>query len=55
MKMRGVVGVGIGEKDGKEVIRVYVADDNPKIRGALPAALEEVPVEIVVSGPFKAR
>ena len=55
MKMRGVVGVGIGEKDGKEVICVYVADDNPKIRGALPAALEEVPVEIVVSGPFKAR
>jgi hypothetical protein len=55
MKVRGVVGVGIGEKDGKEVICVYVADDNPKIREALPAALEEVPIEVIVSGPFKAR
>jgi hypothetical protein len=55
MKVRGVVGVGIGEKDGKEVICVYVANDNPKIREALPAALEEVPIEVIVSGPFKAR
>jgi len=55
MKMRGVVGVGIGVKDGKEIIRVYVTEDNPKTRGALPASLEEIPVEIVVTGPFTAR
>ena len=54
MKMRGVVGVGIGKKDGKDVIRIYVEDDNPKIRTTLPQALEEVPVEIVVSGSFRA-
>ena len=55
MKIRGVVGVGIGKKDGKDCIRIYVADDSPRILSALPEALEEVPVEIVVSGPFRAR
>ena len=54
MKMRGVVGVGIGQKDGKEVIRIYVAEDHPKIRTKLPDSLDDVPVEIVVTGPFKA-
>jgi hypothetical protein len=54
MKMRGVVGVGIGQKDGKECIRIYVEKDHPKILSALPQQLEEVPVEIVVAGAFKA-
>jgi hypothetical protein len=51
----GVVGVGIGRKDGKECIRVYVSEDTPKVLAALPRDLEDVPVEIVVSGPFTAR
>jgi hypothetical protein len=54
MRMRGVVGVGIGQKDGKDTIRIYVAEDLPKIRTKLPDSLDDVPVEIVVSGPFKA-
>ena len=54
MKMRGVVGVGIGQKDGQEVIRIYVEEDSPKILSALPESLEEVPVEVVVAGTFKA-
>lgn len=54
MKTPGVVGVGIGRSGGKTVIRVYVAKDSPKVRKAVPDALEDVPVEIVVSGPFKA-
>ena len=54
MKTPGVVGVGIGRSGGKTVIRVYVAKDNPRVRKALPESLEDVPVEIVVSGPFKA-
>lgn len=52
--MRGVVGVGIGQKDGKDTIRIYVAEDLPKIRTKIPDSLDDVPVEIVVSGPFKA-
>ncbi|MGQ0796295.1 MAG: hypothetical protein ACT4OI_00290 [Methanobacteriota archaeon] len=55
LKTPGVVGVGIGRRDGRDCIRVYVAEDTPKILAALPRALEDVPVEIVVSGPFKAR
>jgi hypothetical protein len=54
MKTPGVVGVGIGRSGGKTVIRVYVAKDTPKVRKAVPEALEDVPIEIVVSGPFKA-
>jgi hypothetical protein len=54
MRMRGVVGVGIGQKNGKDTIRIYVAEDLPKIRMKLPESLDDVPVEIVVSGPFKA-
>ncbi|HYM40624.1 MAG TPA: hypothetical protein VEY12_10895 [Thermoplasmata archaeon] len=54
MKTPGVVGVGIGRSGGKTVIRVYVAKDSPKVRKAVPRMLENVPVEVVVSGPFKA-
>ena len=54
MKIRGVVGVGIGKKDGRDCIRIYVESDHPKILAAMPQALEEVLVEIVVSGTFKA-
>ena len=54
MKMRGVVGVGIGQKDGNECIYIYVEQDSPKIRSALPQSLDEVPVEVVVAGTFQA-
>ncbi len=54
MKMRGVVGVGIGQKDGKEIIRIYVEKESPRILADLPQALDSVPVEIVVAGTFKA-
>jgi hypothetical protein len=54
MKMRGVVGVGIGQKDGKDIIRIYVEKENPKILSRIPHALDNVPVEVVVSGTFRA-
>jgi len=54
MRMRGVVGVGIGQKDGKDCIRIYVEKDTPKVRAEIPEALEEIPVEVVVAGTFKA-
>lgn len=54
MKIRGVVGIGIGRKDGKDCIRVYVNEETPKILAALPRTLDEIPVEVVVSGTFKA-
>lgn len=55
LKTPGVVGVGIGRKEGRECIRVYVSEETPKILAVLPRSLEDVPVEVVVSGRFKAR
>ncbi len=55
MNIRGVVGVGIGRKEGKDCICVYVSEDSPGILTAVPRTLEEIPVEVVVSGVFKAR
>src|SRR5207245_1414167 len=55
MSMPGVVGVGIGRKEGRDCICIYVKDDDPRILAALPRALEEIPVEVIVSGPFTTR
>jgi len=54
MKMRGVVGVGIGRKDGKDCIRIYVDEDSPRIRAQIPDSLDDIPIEVVVTGTFKA-
>jgi hypothetical protein len=55
MRLPGVVGVAIGRKEGRDCICVYVAEDDPKILAALPRTLEEIPVEIIVSGIFTSR
>jgi len=55
LKTPGVVGIGIGRKDGRDCIRVYVERETPKVLAAVPRSLEDIPVEIVVSGPFRAR
>ena len=55
MSLPGVVGVGIGRKEGRDCICLYVKDDDPKIWAALPRTLEEIPVEIIVSGVFTSR
>ncbi|OGS62736.1 MAG: hypothetical protein A3K59_01265 [Euryarchaeota archaeon RBG_19FT_COMBO_69_17] len=55
MKTPGVVGVGVGRRDGRDCIRVYVDEESPRLFAALPKTLEDVPVEIVVSGAFRAR
>jgi len=55
MSMPGVVGVGIGRSEGRDCICIYVKDDDPRILAALPRALEEIPVEVIVSGPFTTR
>ncbi len=54
MRTPGVVGVGIGRSGGRTVIRVYVEKDSPKVRKAVPQSLDDVPVEVIVSGRFKA-
>lgn len=51
----GVVGHGIGlSKAGRPVIEVYLEDDLAKARARIPAALDGVPVRVLVTGPFEA-
>lgn len=51
---RGVTGVGMGpSRNGAEAILVYVLDE--ATARSLPASLEGVPVEAVVTGPIVAR
>jgi hypothetical protein len=51
----GVVGHGIGmSESGKPVIEVYVIDDHAKASAGIPKKLDNVPVNVVVTGPFEA-
>jgi hypothetical protein len=50
-----VVGHGIGRNaEGEPVIEVYLANDNAETHRRVPAALENVPVRVIVTGPFVA-
>jgi hypothetical protein len=52
----GVAGVGVGASDepGVPRIDVYVTEDTPALRTALPDNLEGTPVNVIVSGPIHA-
>ena len=51
----GIVGIGVGlSKSGQAVIHVYLKEESAKARARIPAALENVPVEVLVTGPFEA-
>lgn len=54
MAIEGVVGVGQGLCDGKDCIKVFVAQESDELRQKIPSQIEGYPVEIVASGPFKA-
>lgn len=48
-----VVGHGVGlTEDGEPVLEVYLRTENARSRGRIPAALENVPTRILVTGPF---
>lgn len=54
MAIEGVVGVYIGETEkGEPCIKVMVAEDTTAIRDQIPAALEGIPVIVVVSGEIE--
>jgi hypothetical protein len=50
--IEGATGGGIGATDGEPVIRIFLLSEDD--RPAEPASLEGVPVEFVVTGPFRA-
>lgn len=49
-----VQGVGVGEEGGRPAIKVYVDGLPPGGGHDLPRVLEDVPVVVEVSGPFRA-
>ena len=49
-----VQGVGIADHRGAPAIAVYVDSADAKDRGAIPQALDEVPVVVEESGIFEA-
>lgn len=55
MAIPGVVGVGIGQRDGRVSIIVMVETRTPQIDHRVPDTLESFPVYIEVSGPIVAQ
>ena len=54
LRINGVVGVGLGRKDGEDCINVYVDEDTAAIRAAVPTTVDGVATQIIVSGSFRA-
>jgi heat shock protein HslJ len=54
MAISGVVGSGIGERDGAEVIVVFVEEQTATIEQNVPNTLDGYPVVIEVTGPIDA-
>ncbi len=54
MAIDGVVGVGIGECEGKPCIKVYLENDSPDLKKRIPLQLDGFKVETEVTGPIEA-
>ena len=54
MGLKGVVGVGIGEKDKKPHIAVYVEKASQELANAIPKEIEGFKVRIEETGRFVA-
>jgi len=51
----GVVGTGVGLSEaGQPVIEIYLTDKQAKAQARIPAALDNVPVRVGVTGRFEA-
>ena len=55
MSIKGVVGVGIGELNGKPCIKVMLDKKTRRLVKQIPKSLEGYPVVIEETGEFKAR
>jgi hypothetical protein len=55
MSYPGVVGTAIGLCGDAPCIRVFLADASAPARGMIPERLEGYPVQVDVTGPFRAR
>lgn len=57
MRMPGVQGVGVGKtKDGRYAVTIFLlAGEDGADRSAIPTDLEGIPVEVLETGPIRAR
>jgi len=54
MALPGVVGTGIGKCEGKPCIKVLTTSKPQKLRDKIPSTIENYPVIIEQTGPFRA-
>jgi hypothetical protein len=55
MALAGVVGTGLSECDGKPCIRVFVTAKSDSLSKEIPSEVDGYPVEIEITGEFKAN
>lgn len=55
MELPGVTGVGIGLCEGAECIRVFLTEASEEVREAIPDRVEGYPVDLEITGSFRAR
>ena len=54
MQLPGVVGVGLGKHEERDVIVILVSELNRKLERRLPTSIEGFEVRIQESGPIRA-
>lgn len=54
LEIPGVQGVGLGEADSGEAIKVYVDTTTPGLRERIPKEIEGIPVVVEETGEFHA-
>jgi len=55
LQLDGVVGIGVGLAEPEApAIKIYLKEDRPETRARIPASLDDVPVQIVVTGAIEA-
>ena len=54
LALPGVVGTALGERAGQPCITVLVAQEAPSLLEQIPADLDGYPVEVKVTGEFRA-
>jgi hypothetical protein len=55
MKIRGVVGIAIGECDGKPCLKILAASLTPEIKAQIPKLVDGYAVVVEVTGEFRAH
>jgi hypothetical protein len=55
MSIPGVVGTGLGERDGEPCIRIFVTRKTQQLLQKLPSAVDGFVVDVVQSGEFTPR